>query len=155
MRAATDLVLRVIFGGVFVYAGVLKALNPALFLMDVRSFDILGDPWAAVVALVLPWLEIVAGLLVIAWRRGRGGALLVLQGALVVFLAAILWSWARGLDITCGCFGAAENRTSYPDLVVRDLILLAIGGWLVVRHFRTAGPEPQAAADAPAPIPST
>ena len=44
------------FGVLWIIAGVLKVKDPALFLMDVRSFQMLGDPWAAYLALCLPWL---------------------------------------------------------------------------------------------------
>ena len=115
-----------LFGTVFVYAGVLKALDPALFLMDVRSFDLLPDPFAAWLALFLPWLEIFAGLAVIL-GKGRPGGLLVLEGLLVVFLAVILLSWARGLDISCGCFGGKAEASNYVELVVRDVVLLLLG----------------------------
>lgn len=125
--------LHLAFGGVFVYAGVLKAWNPQAFLDDVRSFDLLGDPWAAWLAMGLPWLEILAGLAVITGLLRRGG-LLVLNGALVAFLGAIAISWQRGIDIRCGCFGSAEASSNYLELVVRDVLLLALGLWLFLRR---------------------
>ena len=125
--------LHLVFGGVFVYAGVLKAWNPQTFLDDVRSFDLLGDPWAAWLAMGLPWLEIFAGLAVITGVLRRGG-LLVLNGALVGFLGAIALSWYRGIDIRCGCFGSAEASSNYLELIVRDVLLLALGLWLFLRR---------------------
>jgi putative oxidoreductase len=121
--------LHLVFGGVFVYAGVLKAWNPQAFLDDVRSFDLLRDPWAAWLAMGLPWLEIFAGLAVMTGVLRRGG-LLVLNGALVVFLAVIALSWYRGIDIRCGCFGSAEASSNYIELIVRDVFLLVLGLWL-------------------------
>ena len=125
--------LHLVFGGVFVYAGVLKAWNPQTFLDDVRSFDLLGDPWAAWLAMGLPWLEIFAGLAVITGVLRRGG-LLVLNGALLGFLGAIALSWYRGIDIRCGCFGSAEASSNYLELILRDVLLLALGLWLFLRR---------------------
>jgi uncharacterized membrane protein YphA (DoxX/SURF4 family) len=125
--------LHLVFGGVFVYAGVLKAWNPQTFLDDVRSFDLLGDPWAAWLAMGLPWLEILAGLAVITGVLRRGG-LLVLNGALVAFLGGIALSWYRGIDIRCGCFGSVEASSNYIELIVRDVLLLALGLWLMRRR---------------------
>lgn len=125
--------MHLVFGGVFVYAGVSKAWNPQAFLDDVRSFDLLGDPWAAWLAMGLPWLEIFAGLAVITGVLRRGG-LLVLNGALVGFLGAIALSWYRGIDIRCGCFGSAEASSNYVELIVRDVLLLALGLWLFLRR---------------------
>lgn len=125
--------MHLVFGGVFVYAGVSKAWNPQAFLDDVRSFDLLGDPWAAWLAMGLPWLEILAGLAVITGVLRRGG-LLVLNGALVGFLGAIALSWYRGIDIRCGCFGSAEASSNYVELILRDVLLLALGLWLFLRR---------------------
>lgn len=124
------LLLHFFFGGVFVYAGLLKVADPMSFLDDVRSFDLLVDPWAAWVAMGLPWLEIFAGLAVMSGFL-RPGGMLVLNGSLLVFLAAILVSWHRGINIRCGCFGHADATSNYRDLLLRDLLLLTAGIVLV------------------------
>ena len=123
------LFLHLLFGGVFVYAGALKAWDPAAFVMDVRSFELLRDPLAAWLAMGLPWLEIFAGLAVMSGPL-RAGGLLILNVTLVGFLIAILSAWARGLDIQCGCFGGGAGTTDYVELLVRDVVLLALGFWL-------------------------
>jgi putative oxidoreductase len=121
---ALALLTRLALAGVFLYAGVLKALDPGLFLLDVRSFQLLRDPWAAVLALGLPWLEIFAAVALGlgGWARG---ALLVMAGMLISFGIALVAAWGRGLDVTCGCFGASENRTNFPEVLTRDAVLLA------------------------------
>lgn len=130
-------ILHLAFGGVFVYAGVMKAWNPMVFLDDVRSFALLPDPYAALVAMFLPWLEIFAGLAVITGVMRKGG-LLVLNGSLLVFLAAIGIAWVRGTDVRCGCFGGSSEATSnYVELIVRDLALLTLGAWLALQSLKT------------------
>jgi putative oxidoreductase len=134
-------ILHLAFGGVFVWAGMVKAWNPMVFLDDIRSFEMLPDPYAALVAMFLPWLEIFAGLAVISGVFRRGG-LLLLNASLMVFLAAILIAWWRGIDIRCGCFGGSGDATSnYIELIVRDLVLLALGLWLTFYKPRTAHHE--------------
>lgn len=128
------LFLHLLFGGVFVYAGAVKAWDPAAFLLDIRSFELLPDPWAAWLAMSLPWLEIFAGLAVMTGLL-RAGGLLLLNACLLGFLAAILIAWARGLDIRCGCFGSGGS-SEYVELVVRDLALLGLGLWLARRQKR-------------------
>ncbi len=125
------LLLHFFFGGVFVYAGILKVADPMSFLDDIRSFDLLGDPWAAWLAMGLPWLEIFAGLAVMCGLL-RSGGLLILNGSLLLFLAAIGLSWWRGIDIRCGCFGHADATSSYQDLLLRDVLLLVAGVVLAV-----------------------
>lgn len=134
----TSPILRLAFGGVFIWAGVVKAYDPMKFLDDVRSFELLPDPYAGMVAMFLPWLEIIAGLAVISGVFRRGGFSL-LNTSLVVFLAAILISWYRGIDIRCGCFGSSGGATSnYIQLITRDLFLLALGFWLTFDKPRAA-----------------
>lgn len=124
------LLLHFLFGGVFVYAGILKVADPMSFLDDVRSFDLLGDPWAAWVAMGLPWLEIFAGLAVMSGFL-RSGGLVILNASLVLFLIVISIAWFRGIDIRCGCFGHTDATSSYRDLILRDVLLLLAGIVLV------------------------
>ncbi len=128
-KKALELTVRVILGGLFVYAGVLKAADPIAFLEAIRSFRILPDPWAALVAMGLPWLEIFSGLGLIFGKFYRG-ALLVINVLLIVFLGGILSAWARGLDIDCGCFGGSKEKVQYWDIVLRDLVMMAAAVWL-------------------------
>ena len=80
------LTLRLLLGALFVYSGWVKAMDPIEFLGSIRTFHILEDPYAAWVAMGLPWLEIAAGAALLTgllvdsrgWRRGptlprRGG----------------------------------------------------------------------------------
>lgn len=135
-------ILHLIFGGVFVYAGALKALDPIRFLADVRSFELLPDPFAACVAMFLPWLEIFCGLAVITGCLRKGG-LALLNLSLVAFLIAILVSWYRGIDIRCGCFGDKGDASSnYVELIVRDVVLLALGIALMRWRRRSKTPVP-------------
>lgn len=123
---------HLLFGGVFFYAGILKVRDPGLFLLDVRSFDLLPDPYAAWLAMGLPWLEILAGLAVITGLL-RSGGLLILNASLLAFLGAIAISWWRGIDIRCGCFGSSDATSNDVELIVRDLALLALGLFLMIR----------------------
>ncbi len=117
--------LHLLIGGIFIYAGVMKAGQPLEFLDDVRSFALLPDPYAAMLAMFLPWLEIFAGLAVVTGCLRKGG-LLLLTGSLLVFLIAIGIAWVRGTDIRCGCFGGDVETSSYLKLMVRDLLLLGL-----------------------------
>jgi len=118
--------LHLVFGGIFIYAGLMKAWDPAAFVMDVRSFDLLPDPYAAWLAMFLPWLEILAGQAVITGPMRKGG-LIILNGSLVVFLIALCISFYRGIDVQCGCFGSSDANGNYIELIVRDVVLLAVG----------------------------
>jgi hypothetical protein len=122
--------LDVIVGGIFVYAGVLKALDPVQFGNDVDNYKML--PWFVNVRLAfyLPWLEIFCGLALIFRFLYRGG-LSVLSALVLIFVGATLAAKARGLDITCGCFGHASQHWSFPQHMAVDLaIFIALAALL-------------------------
>ena len=127
-------ILHLFFGGLFLYAGAMKALEPMVFLDDVRSFALLPDPYAAMLAMFLPWLEILAGLAVIT-GLGRRGGLLILNASLLVFLVAIAIAWFQGTDIRCGCFGGdtEASASNYLELIIRDFTLLICGLWVFLQ----------------------
>jgi putative oxidoreductase len=117
-------ILDVLVGGIFVYAGVLKALDPVQFANDIDNYKTL--PWFISVRLAfyLPWLEIFCGLAVVFRFLYRGG-LSILTVLIAVFIAATIAAKMRGLDITCGCFGHASQHWSFPQHIAVDLAILA------------------------------
>ena len=80
-------------------------------------------------AFYLPYLEILCGACLLL-RRWQAGALALLGGLMLVFIAALASAWGRGLDIACGCFGADGEPGHYGLALARDLALLAALGWL-------------------------
>jgi uncharacterized membrane protein YphA (DoxX/SURF4 family) len=149
------LVLRVLLGLVFVYASLDKIANPSGFARIVYQWQILAPVPANVVAVTLPWIELVAGLLLLAgvWRRD---AALVLAVLLVVFLGAATSVLARGIDVeNCGCTSVTEAAAgSWPPAWTRG-----VGWFLITRNVVLLGaalvlglvePRRQSGADAAA-----
>ena len=123
----------VLLGGLFVYAGVSKVLDPAQFALQIRNYQF--APWWMIhpAALVLPWIEIVAGLLLILgiWAIE---ATIVLSGVLALFLLAISWAVYLGLDIECGCF-AGHTKVGWLKLA-ENAALLAVAALSLLVHRR-------------------
>lgn len=119
------LLARLLVAGVFVMAALPKIQDPVAFASSVAAFRVIGPELSGWVALLLPWLELVigVGLVVPAIRRASGGLIGLL---LVVFIGLHLSAWARGLDISCGCFGAETGEASgdYRWLILRNAALL-------------------------------
>ena len=126
-------VLRIALGVLFIYAGVLKALDPPAFFKAIENYQMLPPTAAAAAAYALPYLEIFCGTALVV-RRLHAGALALLTGLMLVFIAALLAAWLRGLEIDCGCFGAGDGRIYYGLALGRDLALLAGLGFLAWRH---------------------
>ena len=129
------LFLRLFVGGVFVYAGAIKAWNPSLFSVDVQIYRLLPFSLAVATAIYLPWLEIICGVC-LAIKKLHSGALSILLGLMLVFTVAITSAWARGLDISCGCFGGGGERVHYHWVVLRDLVLLGLLIILTLAEFK-------------------
>ncbi len=128
-RAAAWLALpaRWYLGLLFIGACVHKIAEPQLFAVDVATYDILPLALVNLVAITLPWVELVAGLMLVVGFRVRAAAWLV-AAMMVVFLAALAVALGRGLDMSCGCFASqgAEDDPISRLTVLRDL------GWLAL-----------------------
>ena len=131
-------VLRLVVGGIFVYAGVVKILDPAQFANDVANYRLLPSVLVNFVAITLPWVETVVGILMVMgfWLPGSA---LVITGLMGVFLAAIGQALARGLDIRCGCFGTIEAGKIGSLTLARDVALLLCAAWLCWRAIAADG----------------
>lgn len=129
-------VLRLGIGGLFVYAGFIKLLDPRAFARSLAQFDLLPDPLLSLVAMGLPLLELLAGLgLLLAVR----GSLSVILGLLGLFILVLGYAILLDLDIDCGCFTVADlkARTSVTHAFWRDLVLMA--ATLLLYSRRPAG----------------
>src|SRR5438093_692130 len=96
-------IVALIIGGTFIYAGLIKAMDPVGFANDIDNYKILPWPLAVRLAFYLPWLEMLCGLALILRFFYRGG-LFILTGLTFVFIAASVVAKVSLLDITCGCF---------------------------------------------------
>jgi len=118
-------IVALIVGAIFIYAGVIKAMDPVGFANDIDNYKILPWPLTVRLAFYLPWLEILCGLAVILGLLYRG-ALLVLTVLISIFIIASVIAKARGLDITCGCFGHASKYLSFFGHLALDFVLLGV-----------------------------
>lgn len=109
--SATLLVLRVALGGLFVFAAIVKFQDIQQFGFAINAYQIIpGNARHAVTlfAFVLPWLELIAGLLLILGLWGRAASLLIAL-MMAAFTAAVASVILRELSITCGCFGKLKG----------------------------------------------
>jgi uncharacterized membrane protein YphA (DoxX/SURF4 family) len=145
------LIARLVLGGLFIYMGIEKALNPTDFLKMVREYHMVPEHppiFLNLIAAALPWLEVWCGLLLVAGVALRGTALLLLA-MLVGFTIAVA---LRALNIyhaghlpfcdikfNCGC-GTGEEWICHKIpknlglCLLSLLILLSRSGWLCLRR---------------------
>ena len=135
--------LGLLLGAVFIYASWDKILHPAEFARIVYHYQLIGPSRsvgplpANLLAVALPWIELLVGLLLASglWRRE---AALVAAVLLVVFVAAVGVALTRGIDIeNCGCFTVTgAGRQASLKLIAGDLVLLSAAAALLAPRKR-------------------
>ena len=141
-------ILDLVIGGVFIYAGVIKVLDPVQFANDIDNYKSL--PWFVSVrlALYLPWLEILCGIALVFRFLYRGG-LSILTALILVFIGVTVAAKVRGLDITCGCFGHASEHWSFSQHMALDLAI-----FIALAALLSAGNRQRATVQTISPTPS-
>jgi len=141
MRIARELtwrmVLRWVLAVVLVWAALSKIANLNEFYLNIRLYQLPApDPLVRVVAMVLPWLELLCGILLIG-GTARRAALLWVMILFAGFVVATGQAWARGLDISCGCFKLdflSEDTAKFFESVkfafFRAVLLLTGAGYV-------------------------
>jgi uncharacterized membrane protein YphA (DoxX/SURF4 family) len=119
------LVSRIVLGAVFVVASVEKIAEPELFASSVQAYRMLPLFLINILALLIPWLELVCGILLVTGLKLRASSA-ILFILLCVFVVAIISAIFRGLSIDCGCFGSMVASPVGWDRVLEDV------GWMVL-----------------------
>jgi putative oxidoreductase len=124
---------RLILALVFIYAGAVKMQDVVAFAGHVAAYQIL--PYAAnyLVASTLPYVEFLAGVMLLLNLRVRP-ALVTVAAMIVVFMVALVSVLWRGLEIDCGCFNpGGGHETTAGVALMRDvglLVLIVVVWWL-------------------------
>jgi len=116
---------------VFLVAAADKLGNPELFARNIANYRLVPLELVNVLAIVLPWLELMVGLMLLAGLRVQAAAM-VAAGLLVVFTVALVSALVRGLDIHCGCFSQTATERIGWERVLHDIALLVAALVLVV-----------------------
>jgi len=134
---------RWLLGGVFLYMGLSKALDPVDFLKLLRQYDLTQSSLLLnSIAAALPWFEVFCGLLLLAGIAVRGTALTLLVMLVpftgVVFHRALLLQAAQNIPFCavkfdCGC-GTGEEFICRK--LLENLLLILLTAWLLVGHGR-------------------
>lgn len=129
-------------GGVFIYAGSVKLMAPGVFAVLIGAYGILPESLIMPAAIVLPALEVAAG---VGLLFDLEGSLAIIAGLLGLFIPILAYGLSMGLDVDCGCFGPEDlEAKAFHGLrtsLYRDLAMLAwvvfFYGWRRYRVIRT------------------
>ncbi len=135
--------LRLFFGFILIYASLDKLLHPVQFALAVENYRLISSAASRWVAIWLPYLELLTGLLLMSgfWEEAAGLTTTLLMG---IFFIAIFQAYLRGLDISCGCFSVDGDANLGVGKVLENLALL-IGSIILVvlQHRRPTIQPPQ------------
>ena len=145
MRISSSLIglraLEVVLGGLFFYAGLQKVLHLHEFAEAVLAYQLLPESLVGLAVAGLPWLEIAAGLCLVAGLKRRS-CLLLLTGLVAVFLVVILITMARGLNIDCGCGLFFQRQVGWAAVLEDAVLLIWAAGlyWWELLRSEKCGP---------------
>ncbi len=126
------LIARLILGGVFIYASLDKIAHPAEFAKAIGNYHVVPFGLENLMALALPWLELIAGICLIAGIMVDGATIMVILMN-IVFIFAISQALARGISIECGCFSVTTEGVDNIGIqtILRDIgyLVLAAVVW--------------------------
>ena len=130
-----EFVCRIGLGTLFVYSALAKISDPDEFAYSVSRYDLLPGFVVGIFALTMPMLELLAGLSMLFTKWLRESALLVAV-MMAMFIVALAQALARGLEISCGCFGVPNvgGRKEILMALVRDVVLIIPAVWLMFRQ---------------------
>ena len=121
--------LRFVLGFVFIYAGLNKIMDPVGFSETILNYHLLPEYLINPVAIMLPWLELILGILLIAgiWLMGT---VFLCNVLLLIFLGALFFNMLRGMNVDCGCFYARNSGPEVTSMIwylLRDIFFLLMG----------------------------
>lgn len=117
------LLIRIFLGFLFIYAGAEKISDPSGFSTSISNYRLLPLFMVNFFAITMPWVELVAGILLILGISVKENAFIV-NAMLLIFIVAISISLARGLSIDCGCFGKG-NQIGIQKLIENSFMFIA------------------------------
>jgi len=143
-----ELASRWILGATFIYASYSKIFSPADFAKIIYGYGLFPAPLINLIAIIVPFLELVAALALLLGVYPRSAALIV-NALLVAFIILISINLIRGHEFNCGCFALKNSagQVSSSSTIIRDIVFLALGlqvflfkqprRWLIGKAART------------------
>ncbi len=144
LEAALVLAARAALGGLFLFAALPKLVDPSSLATDIDNYRMVPDLFVGPLALALPVLETCIALALLTGVHVRGAATLACV-LLVAFIIGMAQAIARGIDLDCGCFGAALEARVSGWTIARNVALLVLAAIPLVLPD-VAWPWPRASA---------
>ena len=119
------LLARLILGVAFCWSAVSKIADPGHFFANVMDYGLVTPSFAKMIAISLPWFELVLGLLLLG-RICLLGSFFLSTALLLMFTVLQTYAMLTGLEISCGCFSVGGDADVISGLTVGRAAILAI-----------------------------
>ena len=124
-------ITRIILGGVFLWASFGKILEPGDFARSISNYHIVPFGIENIVALILPWLELLIGMGLILGIMVDGSVQISVI-LLIMFILMIGQAMLRGFNIECGC-GLKEGEMIGLNKILENIVFLG-GAYIVMQR---------------------
>ena len=128
------IILRLILGGIFIYASIDKIANPHEFAKNISHYHLVPFGLENIISIFLPWLELIIGVGLIVGFMVDGSVVLSMS-LLVMFIVAISSAILRGYNIDCGC-GLKEGELVGTQKLLENSLLFISGLLILNRKYR-------------------
>ncbi len=120
---------QIVAGLIFLASALGKIADVPAFAESIHNFRL--EPVIPMVAtnllaMTIPWVELVAGLALVTGVRPKAGAF-VYTVLIAVFTVGVLAAMVRGLSFDCGCFGKASAGPVGLKKLAENLVMIALG----------------------------
>ncbi len=122
---------RILIGGILIYASINKIVDPGGFARAIDNYHIIPFGLENIMAIILPWLELIVGLCLIIGVFIDGAAFLVIV-MMVIFIVAITFAILSGYNIECGC-GLKPGELVGIQKIIEDLTYLILT-WMILKR---------------------
>ncbi|MFW7413805.1 MauE/DoxX family redox-associated membrane protein [Demequina sp. SO4-18] len=130
-----SLLVRLSMAGILIAAAIPKIQDIPKSIIAVRAYRLLPEEVVPFVGTMLPFLELALAVVFLLGAFTRLGAIVWLL-MMAAFTFGVIWAWATGLTIDCGCFGGGgevdASETNYPLHLMERLGFIVLGTFLAI-----------------------
>lgn len=120
---ALEILSLIVLSMVFFFSGITKFMDPSQFVLETYYYRILPIGTLHILCAVLIMLELLVAFSI--WvPRFRAASAFIISALMLMFIVFIGSAMARGLDISCGCFGAHSQQVGWSKIGENTVLLL-------------------------------
>jgi rhodanese-related sulfurtransferase len=129
------IIIRLVLGGILLYASIGKVTHAEEFATAMANYRMLPSSLIFLSSLIIPWLELILGILLVTGIYPSTSAFMTAV-LFLVFTVATAQAIVRGIDISCGCFDLSGSGGKIDSITLVRNLLLFSGAIIIMRGPR-------------------